>query len=179
MAYKKHSEVKEEEVKEEVKTEASAAEPEKITLTQEELDALLKKTENSTRQQMAMEYTKAEAKKALEEEAKAAREDVYSDMTTRSALNAEDKYKVIVSPAEGEKHGGLGVININGVKFEFKYGEEVVLPESALDILKNSHTFGKPKLVKDSDGAHYEPVMVQKRSYNATPARIDSKLNMK
>lgn len=176
MAYKKHNTeaVQEESVKEE-----SAAESKKIELTQEELDALLKKTENVTRQQIAMENAKAEAKKALEEEAKSAREDVFSDMTTRQALNAEQKYKVVIAPAEGEKHGGLGVININGVKFEFKYGEEVVLPESALDILKNSHTFGKPKLVKDSDGAHYEPVMVQKRSYNATPARVDSKLNMK
>lgn len=178
MAYKKHT-VAEEEVKEEAVKEESAAEPEKISLTQEELDALLKKTENMTRQQIAMENAKAEAKKALDEEAKAAREDVYSDMTTRKALEAEQKYKVVVSPSEGEKHGGLGVININGVKFEFKYGEEVVLPESALDILKNSHTFGKPKLVKDADGSHYEPVMVQKRSYNSTPARIDSKLNYK
>lgn len=177
MAYKKKEVIEEEQKAEAV--EESAPAQEKIELTQEELDALLKKTENVTRQQMAMEYTKAEAKKALEEEAKAAREDVMSDMTTRQALNAEQKYKVVVYPSEGEKNGGLGVININGVKFEFKYGEEVVLPESCLDILKNSHTYGKPKLVRDSDGAHYEPVKVQKRGYNAVPVRIDSKLNMK
>lgn len=178
MAYKK-KEVVEEEVKQEEVKEESATEPKEVKLTQEELDALLKKTENQTRQQMAMEYTKAEAKKALEEEAKAAREDVLSDMTTRQALNAEQKYKVVVYPAEGEKNGGLGVININGVKFEFKYGQEVILPESCLDILKNSHTYGKPNLVRDADGSHYEPVKVQKRGYNAVPARIDAKLNMK
>ncbi len=171
MAYKK----KEEAVEEAVQT----AQEEKIELTKEQLDALISKKQTEVRQEIAMKEAKEKAEQALKEQAEAAHGKVLSDISTRQILNQEPKYKVIVYPAEGEAQGGLGVININGVKFEFKYGEEVVLPESALDILKNSKTFGAPKLVKDSDGSHYEPVKVQKRAYNSTPAREDAKLKMK
>lgn len=151
----------------------------KIELTKEQLDALVEKKQNEVRQEIAMKEAKEKAEQALKEQAEAAQGKVFSDISTRQMLNGEKKYKVIVYPAEGENQGGLGVININGVKFEFKYGEETVLPESAIDILKNSKTFGAPKLVKDADGSHYEPVKVQKRAYNATPARDDAKLKMK
>ena len=169
MAYKKTEEA--------IKT----AEPqeEKIELTKEQLDALVAKKQNEVRQEIAMKEAKAKAEAALKEQAEEARGKVLSDISTRQLLNEEPKYKVVVYPAEGESQGGLGVININGVKFEFKYGEETVLPESALDVLKNSKTFGAPKYVKDSDGAHYEPVKVQKRAYNAHPARQDTTLKMK
>ncbi len=178
MAYKK------EEVKvdvKELKAQAVAqdAQPKKIELTKEELDALIAKKQNETRQEIAMAEAKKNAQEALKKEAEDARGAVLSDMGTRQMLNAEQKYKVVVYPAEGETQGGYGVININGVKFEFKYGEETVLPESALDILRNSKTFGAPRVVKDSDGAHYEPVKVQKRAFNSTPARDDIKLKMK
>lgn len=169
MAYKK------EETKEAVQT----VESEKIELTKEQLDALIAKKQKEARQEVAMAEAKAKAEQALKEQAEEARGQVLSDISTRQMLNQEPKYKVIVYPADGESQGGLGVVNINGVKFEFKYGEETYLPESALDVLKNSKTFGAPKLVKDSDGAHYEPVKVQKRAYNAVPARDDAKLKMK
>ena len=169
MAYKKQ-----EEAKETVQT----AQPEKIELTKEQLDALVAKKQNEVRQEIAMKEAKVKAEQALKEQAEEARGKVLSDISTRQVLNEEKKYKVVVYPAEGESQGGMGVININGVKFEFKYGEETVLPESALDILKNSKTFGAPKYVKDSDGAHYEPVKVQKRAYNAVPAREDAKLKI-
>lgn len=171
MAYKKQEEA--------VKETAQTAQPEKIELTKEQLDALIAKKQTEVRQEIAMKEAKAQAEQALKEQAEEARGKVLSDISTRQMLNQEQKYKVIVYPAEGEAQGGLGVININGVKFEFKYGEEVYLPESALDVLKNSKTFGAPKLVKDSDGAHYEPVKVQKRAFNSTPAHIDAKLKMK
>lgn len=172
MAYKKQEEA--------VKGTAQTAQEEQtIALTKEQLDALINKKQNEVRQEIAMKEAKAKAEQALKEEAEEARGKVMSDISTRQMLNEEKKYKVIVGPAEGENQGGLGVININGVKFEFKYGEETILPESALDVLKNSKTFGAPKLVKDSDGAHYEPVKVQKRLYNAVPAREDAKLKMK
>ena len=171
MAYKKQEEVKEETVQ--------TAQPEKIELTKEQLDALIAKKQKEARQEVAMAEAKAKAEQALKEQAEEARGQVLSDISTKQMLNQEPKYKVIVYPADGESQGGLGVININGVKFEFKYGEETYLPESALDVLKNSKTFGAPKLVKDSDGAHYEPVKVQKRAYNAVPARDDAKLKMK
>lgn len=171
MAYKKQEEAKEETVQN--------AQPEKIELTKEQLDALIAKKQKEARQEVAMAEAKAKAEQALKEQAEEARGQVLSDISTKQMLNQEPKYKVIVYPADGESQGGLGVININGVKFEFKYGEETYLPESALDVLKNSKTFGAPKLVKDSDGAHYEPVKVQKRAYNAVPARDDAKLKMK
>lgn len=170
-----------EEVKKEEATvveETAEAEKPKYELTKDELEALLRKKEEATRQQIAMAQAKAEAKKQLAEEAEAAKNANLSDLSTRTMLNQERKYKVVVYPAEGEKNGDAGVININGVKFRFKYGEETVLPESALDILKNSKTFGQPKLVKDVDGAHYEPVRVQKRAYNATEAYGNTKLKM-
>lgn len=170
MAYKKQEEA--------VKETAQNAQPTKIELTKEQLDALINKKQNEVRQEIAMKEAKEKAEAALKEQAEEARGKVMSDISTRQMLNEEKKYKVVVYPAEGENQGGLGVININGVKFEFKYGEEVVLPESAIDILKNSKTFGAPKLVKDGDGAHYEPVKVQKRAYNAVPAREDSKLKI-
>jgi hypothetical protein len=172
MAYKKQEEA--------VKASAtSTVQEEKLELTKEQLDAIIEKKQKEVRQEIAMKEAKDLAEKALKEKAEAAQGKVMSDISTRQALNAEKKYKVIVYPAEGESQGGLGVININGVKFEFKYGEEVILPESALDILNNSKTFGAPKLVKDGDGAHYEPVKVQKRAYNSTPAREDAKLKIK
>ena len=171
MAYKKQEEA--------VKEPAQNAQPEKIELTKEQLDALINKKQNEVRQEIAMKEAKAKAEQALKEEAEEARGKVLSDISTRQVLNEEKKYKCIVYPAEGETQGGAGVININGVKFEFKYGEPTILPESALDILKNSKTYGAPKLVKDGDGAHYEPVKVQKRAYNAEPAREDAKLKMK
>lgn len=164
--------------KEEVKTAAETAQAEKVELTKEELDALVKKKENAVRQQIAMEQAREEAKKALEEQAKQAKEEVLSDMDTRKILNEEPKYKVIVYPAEGEKNGNMGVININGIKFKFKYGEETVLPESALSVLENSKTFGAPKFVKDADGSHYEPQKIQKRAFSARPMRSDAKLNV-
>ena len=171
MAYKKQEEVKEETVQ--------TAQPEKIELTKEQLDALIAKKQKEARQEVAMAEAKAKAEQALKEQAEEARGQVLSDISTRQMLNQEPKYKVIVYPADGESQGGMGVVNINGVKFEFKYGEETYLPESALDVLKNSKTLGAPKLVKDSDGAHYEPVKVQKRAYQAVPARDDAKLKMK
>lgn len=146
----------------------------KIELTKDELDAILTKAKNEARQEMAMAQAKEEVRKALEEKQK---EDVYSDVSTRQLLNEQQKYKVIVYPAEGERQGQMGVININGVKFTFKYGEETILPEAALEVLKNSKSFGEPKLVKDADGGHYEPVMVQKRAFNAIPAHGNTKLN--
>lgn len=170
MAYKDTKEAKE---------TAQDVQPGKIELTKEQLDALIAKKQTEVRQEIAMKEAKEAAEQALKEEAEAAHGKVLSDISTRQMLNEEKKYKVIVYPAEGENQGGLGVININGVKFEFKYGEETVLPESALDILKNSKTFGAPKLVKDPDGSHYEPMKVQKRAYNAVPAREDAKLKMK
>lgn len=163
----------------EEKETAQTVQSDKIELTKEQLDALINKKQNEVRQEIAMKDAKAKAEQALKEQAEEARGKVMSDISTRQMLNEENKYKVVVYPAEGESQGGLGVININGVKFEFKYGEETVLPESALDILKNSKTFGAPKYVKDDDGAHYEPVKVQKRAFNATPAREDAKLKMK
>lgn len=168
MAYKKQEEAK----------ETVQPAQDKIELTKEQLDALVTKKQNEVRQEIAMKEAKAKAEAALKEQAEEARGKVLSDISTRQILNTEKKYKVIVYPAEGESQGGAGVININGVKFEFKYGDEVILPESALDILKNSKTFGAPKLVKEADGAHYEPVKVQKRAYNATPAREDAKLKI-
>lgn len=171
MAYKKPEEAKE--------TAQTTVQPDKIELTKEQLDALIEKKQTEVRQEIAMKEAKAKAEQALKEQAEAAHGKVMSDISTRQMLNEEKKYKVVVYPAEGESQGGLGVININGVKFEFKYGEETILPESALDVLKNSKTFGAPKLVKDSDGAHYEPVKVQKRAFNSTPAREDAKLKMK
>ena len=168
MAYKKQEEAK----------ETVQPAQDKIELTKEQLDALVAKKQNEVRQEIAMKEAKAKAEAALKEQAEEARGKVLSDISTRQILNTEKKYKVIVYPAEGESQGGAGVININGVKFEFKYGDEVILPESALDILKNSKTFGAPKLVKEADGAHYEPVKVQKRAYNATPAREDAKLKI-
>lgn len=168
MAYKKQEEAK----------ETVQPAQDKIELTKEQLDALITKKQNEVRQEIAMKEAKAKAEEALKEQAEEARGKVLSDISTRQILNTEKKYKVIVYPAEGESQGGAGVININGVKFEFKYGDEVILPESALDILKNSKTFGAPKLVKEADGAHYEPVKVQKRAYNATPAREDAKLKI-
>lgn len=168
MAYKKQEEAK----------ETVQPAQDKIELTKEQLDALVAKKQNEVRQEIAMKEAKAKAEQALKEQAEEARGKVLSDISTRQILNTEKKYKVIVYPAEGESQGGAGVININGVKFEFKYGDEVILPESALDILKNSKTFGAPKLVKEADGAHYEPVKVQKRAYNATPAREDAKLKI-
>ena len=170
MAYTKKAEEKE---------TAQTVQSDKIELTKEQLDALINKKQNEVRQEIAMKDAKAKAEQALKEQAEEARGKVMSDISTRQMLNEEKKYKVVVYPAEGESQGGLGVININGVKFEFKYGEETVLPESALDVLKNSKTFGAPKYVKDDDGAHYEPVKVQKRAFNATPAREDAKLKMK
>ena len=170
MAYKKNEETKE---------TAQTIQPEKIELTKEQLDALIAKKQTEVRQEIAMKEAKEKAEQALKEQAEEAHGKVLSDISTRQMLNEEKKYKVIVYPAEGEAQGGLGVININGVKFEFKYGEEVILPESALELLKNSKNFGAPALVKDSDGAHYEPVKVQKRAYNSTPAREDAKLKMK
>lgn len=170
MAYKKPEEA--------TKETAQTAQPAKIELTKEQLDALINKKQNEVRQEIAMKEAKEKAEAALKEQAEEARGKVMSDISTRQMLNEEKKYKVVVYPAEGENQGGLGVININGVKFEFKYGEEVVLPESAIDILKNSKTFGAPKLVKDGDGAHYDPVKVQKRAYNAVPAREDAKLKI-
>lgn len=169
MAYKKQEEVKE---------TAQPVQSDKIELTKEQLDALVTKKQNEVRQEIAMKEAKEKAEKALKEQAEEARGKVLSDISTRQLLNQEKKYKVVVYPAEGESQGGAGVININGVKFEFKYGDEVILPESALDILKNSKTFGAPKLVKEADGAHYEPVKVQKRAYNAVPAREDAKLKI-
>ena len=171
MAYKKQEEAKVE--------AAQDAQPKKIELTKEQLDALIAKKQTEVRQEIAMKEAKEKAEQALKEKAEEARGKVLSDISTRQMLNEEAKYKVVVYPAEGESQGGLGVININGVKFEFKYGEETILPESALDVLKNSKTFGAPKYVKDSDGAHYEPVKVQKRAFNSTPARDDAKLKMK
>lgn len=168
MAYKKQEEAK----------ETVQPAQDKIELTKEQLDALVTKKQNEVRQEIAMKEAKAKAEAALKEQAEEARGKVLSDISTRQILNEEKKYKVIVYPAEGESQGGAGVININGVKFEFKYGDEVILPESALDILKNSKTFGAPKLVKEADGAHYEPVKVQKRAYNAVPAREDAKLKI-
>ena len=178
--------VEEVQKQEEVKTQATAAEqaeavveqPKKFELTKEELEALLRKKEEATRQNIALAEAKAAAKKQLDEEAEKAKGAVLSDVSTRSLLNKEQKYKVVVYPAEGEQQGGRGVININGVKFKFKYGEEVVLPESALDILKNSKTFGEPKVVRDSDGSHYEPVKVQKRAFNAIPANSNKTMVM-
>lgn len=172
MAYKKQEEAKQ-------TAQETTVQSDKIELTKEQLDALVEKKQNEVRQEIAMKEAKAEAEKALKEQAEAAHGKVLSDISTRQMLNEEKKYKVVVYPAEGESQGGLGVININGVKFEFKYGEETILPESAIDVLKNSKTFGAPKLVKDGDGAHYEPVKVQKRAYNSTPARDDAKLKMK
>lgn len=171
MAYKKQEEAKVQ--------AAQDSQPEKIELTKEQLDALIEKKQTEVRQEIAMKEAKKEAEQALKEQAMEAKGKVLSDISTRQVLNEEPKYKVVVYPAEGEAQGGLGVININGVKFEFKYGEETVLPESALDVLKNSKTFGAPKYVKDSDGAHYEPVKVQKRAFSSTPAREDAKLKMK
>ena len=171
MAYKKQEVVKEE--------TAQTVQSDKIELTKEQLDALIEKKQKEARQEVAMAEAKAKAEQALKEQAEEARGQVLSDISTKQMLNQEPKYKVVVYPADGESQGGLGVININGVKFEFKYGEETYLPESALDVLKNSKTFGAPKFVKDSDGAHYEPVKVQKRAYNAVPARDDAKLKMK
>lgn len=170
-----------EEIKEETVAKEAAADvqPTKIELTQEELDAIKRKTENAVRQQIAMEQAKAEAKEALEEEAKSAKETVLSDMATRAILNQEQKYRVTIFPAEGEKNVTQGSIKINGVKIKFKYGEPTIMPESCLSILKNSHTFGNPELVKDSEGAHYEPRKVQKRAFNSEPVRIDSKIDMK
>lgn len=170
MAYKKQEEVKEETVQ--------TAQPEKIELTKEQLDALIAKKQKEARQEVAMAEAKAKAEEALKEQAEEARGQVLSDISTRQMLNQEPKYKVIVYPAEGESQGGMGVININGVKFEFKYGEETYLPESALDVLKNSKTFGAPKAVKEADGMSYKPVKVQKRAYQAIPARDDAKLKM-
>lgn len=175
MAKTKQEEVVEEK---EAKVETNA-QPDKIELTQEELDALIKKKENAVRQQIAMDNAREEAKKALEDEAKSAREDVLSDVSTRAVLQKEQKYRVTIYPAEGESKVGRGCININGVKFPFKYGEPTIMPESCLSILKNSHTFGNPVLVKDSDGSHYEPKMVQKRAYNAEPVRSDANMEMK
>lgn len=171
MAYKKQEEAKE--------TAQTTVQSDKIELTKEQLDALVAKKQNEVRQEIAMKEAKEQAEQALKEQAQAAHGKVLSDISTRQMLNEEPKYKVVVYPAEGESQGGLGVININGVKFEFRYGEETVLPESALDVLKNSKTFGAPKEVKDSDGKHFEPVKVQKRAYNAVPARDDAKLKMK
>ena len=165
--------------KEEATTAAQPAQSTKIELTKEQLDALVTKKQNEVRQEIAMKEAKAEAEEALRKQAEDARGKVLSDISTRQMLNQEQKYKVVVYPAEGESQGDLGVININGVKFEFKYGEETVLPESALDVLKNSKTFGAPKYVKDSDGSHYEPVKVQKRAFSSHPAREDAKLKMK
>lgn len=172
MAYKKQQE-------EAIKETAQADAQPKIELTKEQLEALIAKKQTEVRQEIAMKEAKAKAEAALKEQAEEARGKVMSDISTRQVLNEEKKYKVVVYPAEGESQGGLGVININGVKFEFKYGEPTVLPESALDILKNSKTFGAPKYVKDADGAHYEPVKVQKRAFSSEPAHIDTKLKMK
>ena len=171
MAYKKQEEANE--------TAAQTVQPEKIELTKEQLDALVEKKQNEVRQEIAMKKAKEEAEQALKEQAEAAHGKVLSDISTRQMLNEEKKYKVVVYPAEGESMGGLGVININGVKFEFKYGEETILPESAIDVLKNSKTYGAPVEVKDETGRHFEPVKVQKRAYNSTPARDDAKLKMK
>lgn len=170
MAYKKQEEA--------VKETAQTAQSEKIELTKEQLDALINKKQNEVRQEIAMKEAKEKAEAALKEQAEEARGKVMSDISTRKMLNEEKKFKVVVYPAEGEAQGGAGVININGVKFEFKYGEEVVLPESAIDVLKNSKTFGAPKAVKTADGMAYEPVKVQKRAFNAVPAKEDAKLKI-
>lgn len=153
--------------KTEMQEVADTEQSEKIELTKEELDALIDKKVSAERHRIAMEEAKSKAKQALEEEAEKAKNASLSDTNTRKILNAEKKYKVTVFPADGENNLVWGKININGVVYKFKYGEPTTLPESCLAVLKNSKTFAMPELVKDRDGAHYQPKKVQKRAFNS------------
>lgn len=153
--------------KNEMQEVADTEQSEKIEMTKEELDALIEKNIKAEQQRIAIAEAKAKAKQALEEEAERAKNASLSDTNTRKILDAEKKYKVTIFPAEGENNLVWGKININGVSYKFKYGEPTTLPESCLSILRNSKTFAMPELVKDRDGAHYQPKKVQKRAFNS------------
>lgn len=158
---------KEKEVMQEVQEEK------KIELTKEELDALISKTKAETTQEIAMTQAKANAKAALEEEVKAAQQANLDIFNTKKLLNEQKQYRVVIHPAAGDDDAKVGSLSINGVKYKFKYNEETVLPAAAIELLKNSMTYGKPELVQERDkyghviATALKSKKVQKRTFNS------------
>lgn len=144
-----------------------------ITLTKEELDALINKSVKIEQQKMAMAEAKAKAQAALEEETLAARKMNLGIINTKKELEKQNKYRVVIRPADGEENITSGNISINGVDYKFKYNEPVVLPEAALSILRNSVTFSNPEIIYEKDksgnviGTHTKPKKIQKRMFNS------------
>lgn len=144
-----------------------------VTLTKQELDALINKSVRAEQQKIAMAEAKAKAQAALEEETLAARKVNLGIINTKKELESQAKYRVIIRPADGEENVTSGNISINGVDYKFKYNEPVVLPEAALSILRNSVTFSNPEVVYEKDksgnvvGTHTKPKKIQKRMFNS------------
>ena len=145
---KKEEKKEVQEVKEEV---AQVETKDTIELSKEELDALLQKARTSAQQEMALAQAKENAKKALEEEAKAKNEEILNMESTRQILNKQQKFKCVIYAPEGENNVKGSSLSINGVEYKFEYGKEVVLPEAAIELLENCKTFGTPKVIDGID----------------------------
>lgn len=146
-------------------TEKNLKEEEKISLTQEEIDAMLKKEAEKERQKIALAEAKEKARKAVEEEALKTKQMALGIGNTVQILSSEKKYRVIVHPSDGEKGTGI-TLSVNGVKYKVKYGEPVTLPASVVDLLENSITYGKPKQIKTEDGYKMAPTFIKKRIFS-------------
>lgn len=146
-------------------TEKNLNEEGKISLTQEELNAMLNKEAEKERQKIALAEAKEKAKKAVEEEALKNKQMALGVGNTIQILAKEKKFRVTVQASEGEKSSSI-TLSVNGVKYKINYGVPAILPASVVDLLENSVTFGKPKQIKTEDGYKSTPTFVRKRIFS-------------
>lgn len=124
-----------------------------ISITAEELEAVKEQEREKVRAEMAKQQAKAEIAAAAAAAEKSKQEEQLNSSNTAQVLGKQKKYKVTIQRPEGfDKVSGSNIC-VNGADFPFTFDEPVILPYAAVDILKNSKIYGKPRVVETKNEA--------------------------
>ena len=124
-----------------------------ISMTPEELEAVKEQEREKVRAEMAKQQAKAEIAAAAAAAEKSRQEEQLNSSNTAQILGKQKKYKVTIQRPEGFDKVMGSRICVNGVDFPFMFDEPVILPYAAVDILKNSKIYGKPRVVETKNEA--------------------------
>ena len=124
-----------------------------ISMTPEELEAVKEQEREKVRAEMAKQQAKAEIAAAAAAAEKSRQEEQLNSSNTAQILGKQKKYKVTIQRPDGFDKVMGSRICVNGVDFPFMFDEPVILPYAAVDILKNSKIYGKPRVVETKNEA--------------------------
>jgi hypothetical protein len=124
-----------------------------VTMTTEEFEAVKEQEREKIRTEIARQQARAEVAAAAAAAEKSKQDEQLNSSNTAYVLGKQKKYKVTIQRPEGFDKVNVSKICVNGVDFPFTFDEPVILPYAAVDILKNSKIYGKPRVVETKNEA--------------------------